>query len=1070
MNKHDFSQERIETLLLEAAARFPDSCAISEWHDDQWKNVQFQALIKQAQAFSKQLADLKIVPGERVILISHNAIDAVAALLGIWMARGTAVLIDPELPIDEIAAQCQIADSRIAVIEKEIVPILLSEVSVPFLFEMENHHYEYVKQEVQPSKTVTKDCDHNIAVLLFTSGTAGESKAVMLTHQNFVYLMHVFEDYDLGGNKDRSLTVLPMFHVAGLLCGILEPLSFGTCVVFLREFSVDALQNTFQTMQPTVLITVPRLLEVFDQKVLSLVESKGKAAKFMFGVMLKIATISRRFFHINLGKIFFKNLHEKFGGHLKKILCGSASLPVKIQKRFLSYGFEMLFSYGLTETCGPITFTKLKDLWCSGSVGPCISEKDLAISASGEIIYCGPALMKGYFRDSKTTEIATKGGWFHTLDIGRLDRKHNLYVTGRQKELIVFSDGKKAMPGQIEKQYAGIAGMEDFAVLAVEQNANTIAALAFVPEEKFNPKIIVQSLYQKASRLKIPYRINRVYIVSEIPRSNTLKVKRYLLKEMIENQKPESDEITHFKASENATEIQTILNCFRVCMPDKKDFISPEISFAELGVDSLLAAQLCDKINTALQIQLKPTVFWFCYNIKELYCYIHPLQIGVTESTVADTHDHIAIIAMDCRFPGEAKDFDSFWDHLMGSKDAIEEVPKSRWNVDDYYDEYALAPGKMNTRYGGFIDLPTDFDTKAFNIKPRIAKFMDPQQKVVLTMTKNLLHNYDSSKKIEDWSGISMGVFLGAGFSDFMIQSSKETSLRDVHPYTGTGMADFSMAGRIAYHFGFSGPAMVIKTACSSALVAVHQAVRALQAGDCNVAIAGGINLMLIPDPYVCLTKGGFLSPDGRCKAFDESANGYVRSEGCGFVLLKRYKDAVKDGDKIMATIVGSAINQDGPSNGITAPNGKAQMACYLAALREAKISPHKITYLESHGTGTQLGDAIEMESIQGVYDQNRDPENALIVGAVKSSIGHCESAAGIAGLIKTIGVLQHQMVPPNLHYHQPNSNINFENSSVHLPGKITELSSHPCEYAAVSSFGVAGTNVHMILKVHNDK
>src|SRR3990167_3308758 len=342
---------------------------------------------------------------------------------------------------------------------------------------------------------------------------------------------------------------------------------------------------------------------------------------------------------------------------------------------------------------------------------------------------------------------------------------------------------------------------------------------------------------------------------------------------------------------------------------------------------------------------------------------------------------------------------------------------------------------------------------------------MDPQQKILLMRVKNLL-SYDSKNTVESWRYSNTGLFIGAGFSDFMIQVAQSVPNDKINPYTGINSADFTLTARVAHCFGLMGPAMIIKTACSSSLVAVHSAVRALQSGDCDAAIAGGINLMLIPQMSICLTKGGFLSPDGKCKTFDKTANGYVRSEGCGLVLLKRLDDAKKAGDTVLATILGSAVNQDGPSHAIFAPNGQAQINCYQAALDEADIHPHQIGLIESHGTGTQLGDAIEMQSIQAVYDLDREKENTLYIGAVKSNIGHTESAAGIAGLIKSILALNQQWIPANLHFTNLNSHIHFKNSAIVLPNESFSLKNRQLKYAAVSSFGIAGTNAHMILSV----
>lgn len=423
-------------------------------------------------------------------------------------------------------------------------------------------------------------------------------------------------------------------------------------------------------------------------------------------------------------------------------------------------------------------------------------------------------------------------------------------------------------------------------------------------------------------------------------------------------------------------------------------------------------------------------------------------------------NDSIAIVSLACVFPA-AKNAEIFWENVLNGKDIITHIPASRWDADAFYDPYLLAPGKTNSKWGGFIDLPTNFPSEHFHIKPRVANEMDPQQKILLMTTQQLLEKHS-----EKSSYLKTGVFIGAGFPDFMLKAAHDNQLEKVNSFSGTGMEDFSLSSRIAYHFGLSGPAMVIKTACSSSLVCVHQAMRALQTHDCDMAVAGGVNLMLTPIVSICLTKGGFLSPDGRCKTFDINANGYVRSEGCGLVLLKRYEDALRDHDHILSVILGSAINQDGASNGFTAPNVEAQVLCYQEALQRAGVFAHQINFLESHGTGTQLGDMIEMQSIQTVYDQDRATDNPLFVGALKSTIGHCESAAGIAGLIKTIGVLQHQIIPPNLHYHIPNAGISFENSAVHLPLQATAFKNH-CDYAAISSFGVVGTNVHMILTNH---
>lgn len=1069
MNTIENKHLRIEALLQEAAIKRADHSAISERRMDEWDEVTYHQLMDVALLVKSTLERIGVTPGARVVLFAQNSISAIQLLIGIWLVRATAVLIDPELPKDEIKAQLSIADAQFVFVQDDWLSSL-----APIL----NHQYHqqdnvatlFTCYACELKTSMTEDCDETIATLLFTSGTTGDSRAVMITHENYTYLMQIFTRYNIGGPKDRSLTILPMFHVAGLFCGILQPLFVGAQIIIFQKLSADSLQAAFKDKQPTVLICVPRLIEVLDQQIIQTVNTKGLITKLLFKVFLNISYLIYRYLGWNTGKIFFDKIHQKFGGQLKKILCGSAKLSSTLQKRFLSYGFQMLFSYGLTETCGPITFTEPKSIFKPGNSGACINKGDLIISETGEVEYKGPALMRGYFRDEKMTKNAIKNGWLKTRDLGFLDKDKTLFVIGRQNELIVFNDGKKAMPAQIERQYRDVRGIKDLAVVDFLISGRVLVFIAFVLEENFDTEVVKQQLLEKSAKLKSPFSIERVFEVMEIPRSNTLKVKRHLLRELINNQLMESKKVIE-NSSDNSELITVLIECFKRVIPEETNQITPRVLFSSLAIDSMLAAALCAEINKSLNINLQPTAFWFTDHIASLAAYISKESISERAVIMPNINNHepIAIVAMDGQFPGAAT-LSQFWQNLQSGHDAIIEVPKDRWDIESLYDPYPLEPGKICTRFGGFIDLPTDFDAKAFSIKPRTVNQMDPQQKLLLTLTRRLLKAYDPTKEVKDWYGVNLGCYIGSGFQDFMTENTRKLAITQINANTGLGMAEFCLSARLAYHFGFTGPAMVIKTACSSSLVSVHQGVLALRNHDCDIALAGGVNLMLAASSSISLSKGGFLSPDGRCKTFDESANGYVRGEGVGLVLLKRLNDAKKDGDNILAVIVGSAINQDGASNGITAPNGQAQVACYKKALKNAALEAEQINYLEAHGTGTQLGDAIEMASIQAVYGNNElKAKHPLLVGAVKSQIGHCESAAGIAGLVKTISVLQHQLVPPNLHFKTPNTRIDFNNTRIKLPNQLISCKNQPIRFAAVSSFGVAGTNAHMILQSAHD-
>jgi acyl transferase domain-containing protein/surfactin synthase thioesterase subunit len=423
----------------------------------------------------------------------------------------------------------------------------------------------------------------------------------------------------------------------------------------------------------------------------------------------------------------------------------------------------------------------------------------------------------------------------------------------------------------------------------------------------------------------------------------------------------------------------------------------------------------------------------------------------------------IAIIGMGCRFPG-AHNPEAFWQLLTDEVDAISEVPSDRWDVDAFYDPKPGTPGKMNTRWGGFLPQVDRFDPHFFGIAPREAIYIDPQQRLLLEVAWESLEH--AGQVPDQLARSQTGVFIGISSNDYQQVLKGSGSSNDINAYLGTGNAFSIAANRLSYFFDFRGPSLAIDTACSSSLVAVHLACQSLRSGESNLALAGGVNLLLRPEVTMIFSQAQMMAPDGRCKTFDAKANGYVRAEGCGVVVLKRLQDALKDGDRILATIRGSAINQDGRSNGITAPNGPAQEAVLKQALINAEVVPSQINYVELHGTGTSLGDPIEAEALGNVLTQGRHADERCAVGSVKTNIGHLEAAAGIAGLIKVALSLQHRQIPASLHFQTPNPYIPLDR----LPLKVqTALSPWPCEtkpaLAGVSSFGFGGTNAHIILE-----
>jgi len=422
----------------------------------------------------------------------------------------------------------------------------------------------------------------------------------------------------------------------------------------------------------------------------------------------------------------------------------------------------------------------------------------------------------------------------------------------------------------------------------------------------------------------------------------------------------------------------------------------------------------------------------------------------------------IAIIGMGCRFPGGATGPVAYWDLLDKGVDAIREVPADRFEISDYYDPDIAAPGKIMTRYGGFIEKPDQFDPDFFGIAPREALSMDPQQRLFLEVAWEALS--DAGLRSGNLQGSQTGIFLAITYMDYARLQYSQPSRIDAYSLSGT--AHSIAVGRLSYLMNLKGPSIAVDTACSSSLVAVHLACQSLRLGESNIALAGGVSLILRPEENIPLSKWGMMSPDGRCKTFDATANGFVRGEGCGVIVLKRLSDALGDGDRILAIIRGSAVNQDGRSNSLTAPNGLSQQAVIREALSNAQVSPEQISYVEAHGTGTKLGDPIEMEALAEVIGRPRANGESCAVGSVKTNIGHLEAAAGIAGLCKVILCMQHERIAPHLHFTKLNPLINLSNTSltIHPEGKPWPVGKGP-RYAGVSAFGFGGTNAHVILE-----
>ena len=481
------------------------------------------------------------------------------------------------------------------------------------------------------------------------------------------------------------------------------------------------------------------------------------------------------------------------------------------------------------------------------------------------------------------------------------------------------------------------------------------------------------------------------------------------------------------------------------------------------GLSSLDAVKMSGELEELIGRPLSPTLAYDYPNILTLSHFLaedtdheSPAQENLWSGLSSEP---IAIIGMACRFPG-AKDTESFWDVLQNGKDCIVEIPQNRWRKEQFYNPDPAVPGKAISYWGGFLEDIDRFDPFFFGISPVEAKNMDPQQRLLMELSYEALDDAGYAK-IGDKSS-KTGVYIGISVNEY--SQLQFADPRQITSHSGTGSALSIAANRISYFFNFRGPSVAIDTACSSSLAAVHMACQSLRNSDCDMALAGGVNMILSPAHSIAFTKAGVLAADGRCKTFDAHADGYVRGEGGGIIVLKKLASALADGDYVHSLILGSAISQDGRTNGLVAPNLDAQKTLLTEAYQSAGIAPEDIQYVEAHGTGTLLGDSIEAQALGAIIGKNRSGRPCPI-GSVKTNIGHLESAAGIAGLIKVILSMKHRKIPASLHYHSANPHIPFDELNLKVNHKLTSWPSGTGPFlSGVSSFGFGGTIVHMIV------
>jgi len=1099
--------------LHEQASIQPDKKAFTFLADGETEidSLTYWQLNEKAKAIAFVLQDCH-AQGQRALLLFQPGLDFITAFLGCLYAGVVAVPVYPpraNRSIERLLTIVADAEASFALTTE----LIQEQVAAKFAEHDATENIKFVATDTleinlsenwQHPNLVSED----LAFLQYTSGSTGKPKGVMVSHGNLIANSEAIEHCFGNQREHRLVSWLPPYHDMGLIGSIIQPAYVGSSMYLLAP--VTFLQRPYRWLQaisnyrgqtnggPNFAYDLCVEKVTAEQK--ATLDLSCWELAFSGAEPVRAETLDRfsEYFHeCGFRRRAFYPCYGMAESTL--MITGNRRDAEPVAASFDLKQLEENRAVVAPPSEGAVILVS------SGGNSPAqklaIADPETgdrcADSEIGEIWAKSPSVARGYWQRPKLSADSFNGvltetqesGWLRTGDLGFM-RQGELFVTGRLKDLIIIR-GRNYYPQDIE--------------LTVDNAHSAIRAgnvAAFAVDIEGEEKLVVTPEIKRTSLRKLDVaavteairrsisqnhelQVHAIVLLKtgSIPKTSSGKIQRhackagYLAEELnsvgeftLEARRQEAGGSRDVvETGYNNLSLHKQLEANSLPIRNKKHFVRDrpqqiqiqnwlvenlaqrlnisasaidiDEPFANTGLNSLAAVSLSADLEDWLAIKLSPTIVYDHPNVAELAKYLsQSTQVESNRYEVIGKKEQnldIAIVGMGCRFPG-ANNPEEFWQLLANGRDAI--AKSDRW---------------ADANWGGFINDVDKFDPQFFGITPREAQSIDPQQRLLLEVSWSALE--DAAMANKDLAGSNTGVFVGISSSDY-------SQLRyhygvDVDAYLGTGNAHSIAANRLSYLFDLKGPSMAVDTACSSSLVALHLASQSLKTGECNLAIAGGVNLMLSPELTQTFEMAGMMAEDGRCKTFDGAADGYVRGEGCGVVIIKRLADARRDGDRILAVIKGSAINQDGKSNGLTAPNGLAQQAVMRQALLNADISAQSIGYIESHGTGTSLGDPIEVNSLKAVLGER----SSCYLGSLKTNIGHLEAAAGIAGLIKVVLCLNKEAIPPNLHFKQLNPLIDLENTKITIPQQL-EPWKNPSKYAGVSSFGFGGTNAHVVL------
>jgi acyl transferase domain-containing protein/acyl-CoA synthetase (AMP-forming)/AMP-acid ligase II/acyl carrier protein len=1106
--------------VQQRAPRYRDKVAFAFSRDGEEKQVSrlsYEELDAHARRIASGLQQ-RGAAGERVLVLCPPGLDFIAGLFGCLYAGAVAVPVHPPVRdhlaprVESIIADAQpafaLSNAEMRARIKTTVDGLVN--GRPLRWSVTDEARDNDREWVSP------DIDAGtVAMVQYTSGSTASPKGVVLTHGNLVHNLEAIRQtwksgFDMAPN---AVFWLPPYHDMGLIGGIFEAIYVGaTCFLMPPNAFIKRPMRWLEAMSrhKAVITAAPNF--AYDLCVeLSTPEERAALDLSNWSTAMcgaePVSSATLQGFADAFAPSGFRPeaFYPVYGmAEATLLVSGGSDSPVPVVRHIDRVALSERRIVEVAPEC-PSAATLVGCGRPQGGQEVIIvdpeTRRPCGADEVGEIWVAGPSVAQGYWGRPERTEEAFsaylaetgRGPFLRTGDLGFF-RSGELFITGRRKDLIIIRGGNH-YPEDIELTVqachpALLRGRGAVFSVAPEPD---VAEQLVVVQEVNHDQIAEAELTGIVDAIRTAItehheiQAHAVVLVEplRIPTTSSGKIQRSRCRQQFLDGEFEAVVEWHTplpgshpaaarvaSSEDGGRSAAEIADWFISQLSRELDLpstdLDPSRPFAYYGLDSVHAVRLTGALESWLGRELSPTLPYEYPTIDLLSRHLAGEALaGRTAALVRDSgaraaaaDEPIAIIGIGCRFPG-ADGPAAFWRLLSDGVDAISEIPPDRWDADAFYDADPSVAGTSVTRRAGFVPGIDKFDFQFFGISPRESAQMDPQQRLILEVAWEALE--DAGQVPERLAGSDTGVFVGISTTDYANLRAGQLQLVDA--YTGTGNALSIAANRLSYFYDFHGPSMAIDTACSSSLVAVHLACRSLRDGECSLALAGGVNVILSPALMINFTKAGLMAPDGRSKTFDASADGYVRGEGAGIVVLKPLSRALADNDPIYAVIRGTAISQDGRTNGLIAPNRQSQEAVLAAAYRRAGLSPGTVQYVEAHGTGTFLGDAIEANALGTVLADGRPPGSRCLIGSVKTNIGHLEAAAGVAGLIKVAMALQHRAIPPSLNFTEPNPEIPFDSLPMRVAQTLTPWPENGGRaVAGVSSFGMGGTNAHVVL------